>query len=108
PGPADMRLLGQRLDWLRLRLSELDEDKARFLRHVSHELKTPLAALREGVALLEEGVAGTMSEAQREVTRILSQNTVALQEQIEALLSFNAAAFEARRLSRKTTDLCAL
>ena len=108
PGPADMRLLGQRLDWLRLRLSELDEDKARFLRHVSHELKTPLAALREGVALLEEGVAGTMSDAQREVTRILRQNTVALQEQIEALLSFNAAAFEARHLSRKTTDLCTL
>lgn len=108
PGPADMRLLGQRLDWLRLRLSELDEDKARFLRHVSHELKTPLAALREGIALLEEGVAGNLSDGQREVTRILRQNAVALQDQIEALLSFNAAAFEARRLSRRTTDLCAL
>jgi two-component system sensor histidine kinase GlrK len=108
PGPADMRLLGQRLDWLRLRLAELDEDKARFLRHVSHELKTPLAALREGVALLEEGVAGTLSDAQREVTRILRQNAMALQDQIEALLSFNAAAFEARRLTRKSTDLCVL
>eukprot|EP01031_Cornospumella_fuschlensis_P008673 gene8673-10688_t len=35
------------------RLLELDADKARFLRHVAHELKTPLAALREGVALLQ-------------------------------------------------------
>ena len=41
-GPTDVRLLGRRLEWLRLRLAELDSDKARFLRHVSHELKTPL------------------------------------------------------------------
>ena len=49
-GPADVRQLGRRLEWLRLRLAELDADKARFLRHVSHELKTPLAAMREGVS----------------------------------------------------------
>ncbi len=108
PGPADLRLLGRRLEWLRLRLVELDADKARFLRHVSHELKTPLAALREGVALLEEGVIGTLSDDQREVARILRQNTVALQNQIEDLLRFNAAAFEARRLVRRRTDLLAL
>ncbi len=107
-GPSDLRLLGRRLDWLRLRLVELDSDKARFLRHVSHELKTPLAALREGVALLEEGVTGELSENQREVARILRQNTVALQGQIEDLLRFNAAAFEARRLVRRRTELVAL
>lgn len=104
-GPSDLRSLGQRLEWLRLRLQELDEDKARFLRHVSHELKTPLAALREGVALLEDGVAGALSDDQREVARILGQNTRALQAQIEDLLRFNAAAFEARRLVRRRTEL---
>ncbi len=108
PGPADLRELGRRLDWLRLRLAELDADKARFLRHVSHELKTPLAALREGVALLEEGVAGSLTEAQREVARILRQNTMALQVQIEDLLRFNAAAFEARNISRRRVDLAEL
>ena len=108
PGPADLRALGRRLDWLRLRLAELDADKARFLRHVSHELKTPLAALREGVALLEEGVAGALTESQREVARILRQNTMALQAQIEDLLRFNAAAFEARNVSRRRTDLVEL
>jgi two-component system sensor histidine kinase GlrK len=104
-GPSDMRSLGRRLEWLRLRLKELDEDKARFLRYTSHELKTPLAALREGVALLEDGVAGPLSADQREIARILVQNTATLQGQIEALLRFNAAAFEARRLNRSETDL---
>jgi two-component system sensor histidine kinase GlrK len=107
-GPSDVRSLGQRLEWLRLRLRELDDDKSRFLRHVSHELKTPLAALREGVALLEDGVAGELTADQREIAQILGHNTVALQSQIEDLLRFNAAAFDARRLSRRKVELGAL
>ena len=107
-GPADVRRLSRRLDWLRQRLAEIDADKSRFLRHVSHELKTPLAALREGVALLEDGVTGELSEAQREVARILRQNTAVVQRQIEDLLDFNAAAFDARRLVRRKTELAAL
>jgi two-component system sensor histidine kinase GlrK len=39
---------------------------------------------------------------------ILQQNAVSLQRQIEALLRFNAAAFEARQLHRRKTDLLAL
>ena len=108
PGPSDVRRLGQQLDWLRLQLTELDADKARFLRHVSHELKTPLAAMREGVALLADGVPGRLTPDQEEVVRILRQNTLSLQAHIEALLKFNAAAFEARRLQRRRTDLLAL
>ena len=107
-GPADLQLVGQRLEWLRLRLVELDADKARFLRHVSHELKTPLASLREGVSLLEDGVAGALSDNQREIAKILRHNTGLLQSQIEDLLRFNAAAFEARQLRRKNTDLLEL
>ena len=100
--------MGQQLEWLRLRLLELDSDKARFLRHVSHELKTPLAALREGVALLQDGVTGELNAGQREVIQILHHNTLVLQREIEALLRFNAAAFEARQLQRRDTDLLAL
>ncbi|RZL94317.1 MAG: two-component sensor histidine kinase [Variovorax sp.] len=107
-GPADVRRVSQQLEWLRLRLTELDADKARFLRHVSHELKTPLAALREGVSLLEDGVTGPLNPAQREVAQILQQNAVALQGQIEALLRFNAAAFEARELRRERAALLPL
>ena len=108
PGPPDVRRVSQQLEWLRLRLTELDADKARFLRHVSHELKTPLASLHEGVAVLGDGVAGPLSPSQAEVVSILQHNTQLLQHQIEALLRFNAAAFEARQLRREPTDLLAL
>jgi two-component system sensor histidine kinase GlrK len=46
-----------------------------------------------------------MTADQREIARILGHNTATLQNQIEALLRFNAAAFEARRLDRSDTDL---
>ncbi|MEO6353149.1 MAG: ATP-binding protein [Burkholderiaceae bacterium] len=107
-GPADLRRIGRQLDWLRQRLADLEADKARFLRHISHELKTPLAALREGVALLEEEVAGTLSDNQREIAGILRQNTIALQTQIEDLLRYNAAAFGAQQLHCVPTALRAL
>lgn len=107
-GPADLALVGERLNWLRLRLVELDADKSRFLRHISHELKTPLASLREGVSLLEDGVAGPLSADQREIAQILRHNTGVLQKQIEDLLRFNTAAFEARQLRRQPVDLLQL
>ena len=107
-GPADLQRVGQQLDWLRQRLAQLEEDKARFMRHISHELKTPLAALREGVALLEDGVAGALTANQREIAGILNQNTVALQNQIEALLRYNEASFDADHLHREPTDIAVL
>lgn len=107
-GPADLQRVGQQLDWLRQHLAQLEEDKARFMRHISHELKTPLAALREGVALLEDGVAGELTANQREIAGILNQNTAALQNQIEALLRYNEASFDADHLHRVPTDMAVL
>ena len=60
-GPEDLKTLGERLDWLRRRLVELEDEKNRFLRHLSHELKTPLTALREGAELLHDEVGGPLS-----------------------------------------------
>ncbi|HJW25204.1 MAG TPA: ATP-binding protein [Rhodocyclaceae bacterium] len=107
-GPADLRQLGHRLDWLRLRLAELEADRERALRHVSHELKTPLTSLKEGVALLQDEVLGDLGENQREVVEILQHNVANLQQQIESLLSLNAAVFEARLLQPVRVDLASL
>ncbi len=88
-GPQDMRYLGQRLEWLRSRLHELEEQQNRFLRHVSHELKTPLTAVREGAELLRDRVGGDLSPEQREIVRIVRENTLSLQKLIEDLLSYH-------------------
>lgn len=107
-GPSDLRQLGERLDWLRLRLAELEANRNRVLRHVSHELKTPLASLREGVALLSDGVLGRLNPEQREVAGILDHSARALQERIEQLLKYNASQFDARTLHLQPSALLPL
>ena len=88
-GPQDMRYLGQRLEWLRSRLQELEEQQNRFLRHVSHELKTPLTAVREGAELLRDEVAGELTPGQLDIVRIVRDNTLQLQKLIEDLLRYH-------------------
>jgi two-component system sensor histidine kinase GlrK len=89
-GPSDIEALGRQLEWLRVRLLELAQEKNRFLRHMSHELKTPLANIREGTDLLLDGAVGDIDEAQREVTDIMRDNALRLQQLIENLLSYSA------------------
>jgi two-component system, NtrC family, sensor histidine kinase GlrK len=89
-GPADLERLATQLEWLRGRLLDLAQEKNRFLRHMSHELKTPLANIREGTELLMDGAVGELQSAQREVTAILRENGMKLQRLIENLLSFSA------------------
>jgi two-component system sensor histidine kinase GlrK len=90
-GPADLQSLGERLEWLRRRLIELEAQKNRFLRHLSHDLKTPLAALREGTELLNDQVAGPLAPPQQQVVAIMRDNSVKLQRLIEELLGYQRA-----------------
>lgn len=92
-GPQDLEQLGERLEWMRRELLDLERQKNQFLRQVSHELKTPLTALREGAELLSEEVVGKLTPGQREITEILRHNSVELQKLIEALLSYGASQF---------------
>jgi two-component system sensor histidine kinase GlrK len=89
-GPTDLVNLGRQLEWLRVRLLDLAQERNRFLRHMSHELKTPLASIREGTELLMDGAVGELDSAQREVATILRDNGIKLQQLIENLLSFSA------------------
>jgi two-component system sensor histidine kinase GlrK len=89
-GPVDLERLGTQLEWLRNRLLELAQERNRFLRQMSHELKTPLANIREGTELLMDGAVGALDSTQREVTGILRENGIKLQRLIENLLSFSA------------------
>lgn len=103
-GPRDLSELADRLEWLRLRLADLERQRIGFIQHVSHDLKTPLASLREGSALLADGVMGPLSDAQREVVAIISNMSRRLERMIERLLAF-AAAPPARAVDRRQVRL---
>ena len=105
-GPSDLKALGKQLEWLRLRLTDIREERNKFLRHMSHELKTPLANIREGSELLIEGAVGALSSEQREVAGILRDNSLRLQRLIENLLSFSE--WQARRSELELSEISVL
>jgi two-component system sensor histidine kinase GlrK len=69
---------------------------------MSHELKTPLANIREGTELLMDGAVGELQSGQREVTAILRENGMKLQRLIENLLSFSA--WQAKSVGLEVTE----
>lgn len=88
-GPRELCAISQRIIWLGERLAWLESQRYQFLRHISHELKTPLASIREGIGLLADQVAGSLTATQKEVVEILDSSSRNLQKLIEQLLDYN-------------------
>jgi two-component system sensor histidine kinase GlrK len=104
-GPRDLEQLGERLNWLRQRLLDLEQEKTKFLQHISHELKTPLTVIREGAELMNEQVVGDLNTQQREIAGILRENSLQLQKLIEDLLNFSMLRTRSSNLFRKRLEL---
>lgn len=105
-GPHEVKEMGSKLEWLRSQLHESEQQKQQFLRHISHELKTPLASLREGADLLADQVPGKLSSQQLVIVDIVQQNGIELQRLIENLLDYNQLPNQELKLSE--VDLAAL
>ncbi len=90
-GPKDLEALGQKINWLRERLFNLEREKTKFIAHISHDLKTPLASIREGSGILQEELVGSLNKQQYAVTKILTKNCIKLQKLIDTILDFNMA-----------------
>ena len=88
-GPAEVREIADALENMRQRLHTLELQKSSFIRHISHELKTPLAAIREGTELIYDNSVGPLNDEQQEICEIIRASVNRLQRLIEDLLDFN-------------------
>lgn len=88
-GPNEFRNIFDKLIWLAARLDQLEALRQSFLRHASHEFKTPLSSIQEGCSILSEELAGPLTEQQKEVLNLLEGSTFRLKNLTEQLLEYN-------------------
>ena len=89
-GSSELVELGEKLQWVQTQLHMLEQQKDTFLRHVTHELKTPLASMVEGTDLLTDEIVGPINDEQKAVLSLITQSMVRLRMMIDSLLSYNA------------------
>ncbi len=87
PDPT-LRPLFDTFESMRQQLKENNDQRARFLMAVSHDLKTPLTSIKGFVEALEEGVVDNEEKKQR-YYGILRTKTELLEERISELIDFS-------------------
>ncbi len=114
-GPYEVMEIADALENMRQRLHALELQKSSFIRHISHELKTPLAAIREGTELIYDNSVGPLNEDQQEICDIIRTSVNRLQRLIEDLLDFNIVldstslnGLEKINLSTIISDVCTI
>ncbi|MDG4811575.1 HAMP domain-containing sensor histidine kinase [Hydrogenovibrio sp. 3SP14C1] len=90
-GPKDLQELGENLEGLRQELRHLETEKQQFIRNISHELKTPLATLKEGTDLLSEELIGSLNVEQKEIVQLMQVGNFNIMNLVANLLEYQKA-----------------
>jgi two-component system sensor histidine kinase GlrK len=96
-GPLEFAELARDFNKMTEQLGELDQMKKDFVAHVSHELKAPLAAIRQTLAVTMEQIPGPINEQQRRLLQ-LSRNSA------ERLTAMVANLLDVSRLEAGTME----
>lgn len=87
--PEEVAELGHAFNWMAARLAKLDEMKEDFIAHISHEVRTPLSAIREGTTLLWEEIPGPLSASQRQIVEVVRNHTERLFHFLSSVLDLS-------------------
>ena len=87
--PSDLHDLVESVKVMGRRLQELDDLKAEFLSHMTHELRTPMTAIHAGTQFLLEEIPGQINKDQRETLQLMEESSRQLIEMISSLLDLN-------------------
>lgn len=102
---SEVKRATHELELANQQLKDLDKAKSEFLSIASHQLYTPLTALRGYVAMLKEGDFGAVSEKQQPVLDILDKSADRLIELIKGLLDISRIERGKLELNLESVDL---
>lgn len=87
--PPEIAGLSQAFNLMCNKLSEIDKMKADFFSLMAHELRTPLTSIKEGTNLMRDGVGGDITEKQKRLLTIISEQSNRLIELVNSLLDLS-------------------
>jgi len=79
----------KKLEDVNQELAKLSQLKSEFTAMVSHEIRTPFTAIKEGINMLLEGVDGPISEPQRETLHVVHNSIERLSRLINNVLDLS-------------------
>jgi len=86
-------------------LTRINEEKNKFISNLAHELKSPLATVKEGVNLVADGVLGEINDKQRQSLLISIDSVARLVRLIDDLLNISKIETGNIRMKRELTDI---
>ncbi|REJ79850.1 MAG: HAMP domain-containing protein [Acidobacteria bacterium] len=86
PGPEEIARLASDFNQMAERLGQLDQLKRDFVTAISHDLKSPLASMRDTLELVLDGSLGELSAKQRRMLELNLRSNEALSRMIADLL----------------------
>lgn len=89
PSPPEISELAGSFNAMCRQLKTLDKMKSDFFSSMSHELRTPLTSIKEGISLLQEGVGGTITDKQKRLLVILTEESNRLIDLVNSLLDLS-------------------
>lgn len=100
---AELREANMRLAAANLELLELDKLRSAMLSNVSHELRTPLTGILGSAQNLRDGLAGELSDTQREYVQMIESDSGRLIRVVNELLEWGR--LEAGRIQLQRSPL---
>ena len=100
---ADLRAANQELARTNLTLIETDKQRESFVGGLTHDLRTPLTAVTGAADNLLSGIAGTLTDDQREYVEIIREHALRLNGTIGELLE--AAKVEAGQVGLAVSEV---
>ena len=89
PSPPELSDLTSAFNLMCYKLRKVDAMKSEFFSTMSHELRTPLTSIKEGIGLLQDGVGGAITDKQKRLLTILSEETHRLIGLVNSLLDLS-------------------
>jgi len=88
-GNDEFAELGRDFNAMTERLGELDQMKKDFVSHVSHDLKAPLASIRQIMHLLLQGIPGSLNDQQKSLIQLSYNSAERLAAMVGNLLDIS-------------------